>query len=135
MVFPAILAVIPVAKVIAVQVATAFGIVAAKKAGEHIGSSRSRRTTNDDDVRSDREATNNRTREAAIKRELELAYRRAKEVEAGAAAAEERANAAEIVAVEQRHLRLLLVRWVFPVATLLAFALGFLVGWLLIPGT
>ena len=34
MVFPAILAVIPVAKVIAVQVATAFGIAAAKKAGE-----------------------------------------------------------------------------------------------------
>ena len=119
MVFPAILAVVPAAKVIAVKVATAFGLAAAKKAGERIGGSNSRRTANNNDD---------------LLSELGAANMRAAKAETRAAAAEERADAADIVAAEQRYLRLLLVRRVFPIAVLLALGVGLLTGWLFIPG-
>ncbi len=110
-------AIAPPVKKMVIDTISAFGVAAAERVYDRIRKSREEQTINDDGLRVT----------------LDVMTTRALEAEARADAEERRAEVAMQVATQERYLRWLLVRWILPMAVLIALAAGVLIGWLAIP--
>ena len=111
MAFPILIAVIPAMKAAATAAGAAIASVAGRKAGERLF---------------DRERDQSVASGAHVTAAIAVAQQRAKD-------AEERADIAEQALYREIAIRKTLARVVLPTAILIAFAVGILIGWLLIP--
>ena len=119
-------ALLPVAKNLGVQIAGAFGVAAAKKAGERVGGNKRSSGRND---QSELQGAWKRISETEAK-VIEEA-KRADIAEAQGREAAKRVDIAEGMATRERHLRRQMLLWGLPSVVAISFALGILAGWLL----